>query len=224
MAHSRYNKVTFGRITQQVSRVLIVATGPSAAGFQLKRAQLPGVHIMAVKAALLNVEAHSWITVDPNDRARPMMANQRSGVRYMAAVPDDYGTESPRVFYHRGPAEKNVLYLRRIAGTGELKSKDGLSEDPGSIHTGNSAWGALGAAYLMNPEKIGIIGLDANQRAHGIGTGLPRGSLAHLPRLFATAIPQLEERKIEVRNASPNSRVTCFKKCSIKEVLQWLVE
>lgn len=214
--------IEFGRIDWTADKVLIVATGPSSSGFSIKRSQLPGVHILAVKNALFACEAHSWITVDPNVRARPLMASQRHDVKYMAAVPDDYGRSDARLAIHRDPPESNVLYLKRIIGNGVLKSRKCLSENPGAIHTGNSAWGALGAAYLMKAKKIGFIGLDATSHPHGIGKGAPKGSLAHLPDLFASALPQLQSNKVEIMNGSLASRVRCFNCCSRQELLHWI--
>ena len=215
--------VNFGRVTEQAYRILIVATGPSLLGFDFwKLKHLPNVHVIAVKQAILEVQADSWVTVDPNIRSRRLMQNPRPGTKYIAAVPLDYGTVRPRVVAHHGPTEEHVLYLYRRTGEGPISSCETLSEDPTMLHTGNSAWGALGLAYLMRPAKIGFLGLDGTQEAHGIGIGAPRGSLSHLPWLFATASGQLVRRKIEVRNGNPNSLVDCFPRITSEDLLEWI--
>lgn len=214
--------LVFGQVEGSAERVLIVATGPSIAGLVLNRQDFPGVHIIAVKQAIHCVNAHSWITVDPNIRARAMMKNQREGTKYYAAVPDDYGMPNARLLHHRVTVDPNVIYLHRTVGTGPLKAKYGLSEDRGALHTGNSAWGALGIAYLMGAQKIGFLGLDGSQLPHGVGEGAPRGSLAHLPQLFASALPQLSARGVEVLNGSPQSTIKCFYRVSPQAVLNWI--
>ncbi len=224
--------VNFGSITQQHDRVLIVAAGPSMTGVHIPR--MHGVAVIAVKQAIYGLDtlADYWVTVDPNIRAQAMMDDQVPGVQYIAVVPDDYGLSTARIDTHRRVPHDNVLYLRRLLGSGPLKSRTGLSEDSTAINTGNSAWGALGVAYLMRPRKIGLLGLDASQAEYGIGKdapngigkGGPRGSLKHLPALFATALPQLRAAGIEVTNGSLGSKILCFPKCTPQLLLSWITQ
>src|SRR3546814_2104226 len=48
-----------------------------------------GARVIAVNQAILWLPvAHSWFTLDPDDRVRPLMQRPRDGVTYYAAVPD----------------------------------------------------------------------------------------------------------------------------------------
>ena len=178
--------------------VAIIATGPSFSDipFQLFG---PNVHIIAVKGAIFFVpRAHSWITVDANNRCRRDQmaeAKRKPGTQYFAAVPADYGTPTAYRNWHRPPPESGIHYLERIGG-------EGLAEDPKQIITGNSAYAALGLAYHMGFRRVGLFGVDATQDRYGTGWGgRPRGDLDKLHRLFADAIPQLQSRAMQVKNA-----------------------
>jgi len=195
--------------------VLIVADGPSAA--TLRTLRIPNeIYVIGVNGAvqwLPRVDA--FFTLDPSKRNRRLMVRRRSRVKYYAAVPDDYGTPTAKAKGHRAPRERGVTFLRRIPGDGPTGSCPGMSNEPDSIHSGNSAWGALGIAHHMGAEKIGIVGVDGDKKAR-ISGGRPN-SLTHLPWLFSTY-----NGPAEVVNGSPESTVTCFPKLTVKEVLQWL--
>ena len=64
-----------------------------------------------------------------------------------------------------------------------------LSEVPGVIHTGNSAWGALGVGYLLGFRDFLLIGVDATADERTTG-GRPK-NLSHLPLLFRSALHQV---------------------------------
>lgn len=195
---------------------MIVADGPSAAA--LRTTLIPQeIYVIAVNGAvqwLPSVDA--FFTLDPCARQRWLMKNQRIGVRYFAAVPPFYGT--PRAVHpeHRKSPEINVTYLRRIEGGGPHASARGMNDNPAYINTGNSAWGALGLAHHMKPDRIALIGVDAG--------GGPRvsggfaGNLDHLPWLFASY-----NGPAEVVNGSMRSKIDCFPKMSPQEAMQWLL-
>lgn len=203
-------------IVTNKTAVAIIATGPSFADipFQLFG---PNVHIIAVKGAIFfTPRAHSWITVDANNRCRrdQMAPNKRKPTtQYFAAVPADYGTPSAYRLWHRPEPEPGIHYLERIEGVG-------LAEDPKQIITGNSAYAALGLAYHMGFRRIGLLGVDATQDRYGTGWGgRPRGDLGKLHRLFADAIPQLDSRGIVVRNTGSLKTWPTEKPA---EVIRWL--
>lgn len=214
----------FEPVTASAEAVAIVATGPSARGVGY-HLFAPHVHVIAVKGSIHDLpRADSWFTVDANDRTRKHhMQKRREGTHYYAAVPPDYGSPNALVPWHRRPAEPDVHFLRRIQGETRKCNVFGLSEDPTSIHTGNSAWGALGLAYHMRPRRIALFGVDGSQSVYGLGgAGRPRGWLGHLPDLFASAMPQLGMRRMEVRNGSLRSNVTCFPRLHWGETIKWL--
>jgi hypothetical protein len=202
-------------------KVAIVANGPSLRRVQIPR--MPGVLVIAVNGAIEWCDAADWFfSLDPSRYVRGLVNRPRPGVRYFMAVPEDYGTPSAKSPAHRVTRLSHVTYLRRVTGNGVRGSRLGLSEDPAAISTGNSAYGALGLAYHQRPEKIALFGVDATARGYAYAPGRPRWSLAHLPELFASALPQL--RGIEVINGSPRSLVNCFPRVTPEEALAWLAE
>jgi hypothetical protein len=209
--------VKFTHITEQHDRIAIVASGPSAKGFRAPS----GVTVIAVNGAIEWLgRADYWFTLDPGHRNWARMLNRRAGTDYLAAVPSGFGTPRAPLPVMRQPAPSGVRYLRRITGNWILSAKPGLSENPAQIHTGNSAYGALGLAYLFGARRIALFGIDAS-RAQRIEGGRSN-SLAHLPALFASAVPQLERSGIDVVTASLGSQVDCFRKMAQEDALRWL--
>lgn len=210
------SRVEFHPVTDRADAVAIIASGPSYDLFNW-RELAPHVHVIAVKGAIegLRGRANSWFTVDANRKVRSLWMgeiSQVAGVKYYAAVPEDYGTEHARMKWHKLPPEGNIHWLRRIAGLG-------LSEDRSVIHTGNSAWGALGLAYHMQASKIALIGVDGTQERYAVGQGAPRGDLSHLAGLFDTARAQLSRSGTVLRNAG---HLKSIKSEHSKEVIKWL--
>lgn len=214
--------VTWGRVTSRFDRVLIVASGPSVSVVDpqhIVSAQQAGVYVIAVNhAGHVFPSADAWFTLDPHSLFQRMPPLQ-GGVHYLA-IPDDFGTPTARNGL-TDPPPTNATYLHRLIGNGVLNSKEGLSEDTSSIFTGNSAYGALGVAYHMRPKKIAILGVDGT-KGYFYSPQANSGNLDHLPSLFASAVPQLNERGIEVLNGSPDSSVTCFRKSFPLEAIEWI--
>lgn len=209
----------WGEVRGRADRVLIVASGPSAAGLDpdlVTKAAKAGVYVLAVKGAIRWLQVcHGWVTVDPNRRCREMITDLREGVQYFAAVPDDYGSNRAKLLSHRVERQEGVTYLRRSFG-------EGLSEDPGSVTTGNSAFAALGIAYHMRPSRVAMVGVDGTPFGYAHLEGNPRGRFDHLPSLFATAYRQLTRGGIRVVNGSPSSQVACFPRTTPNEAVKWI--
>ncbi len=218
------------RVTERFDRVLIVASGPSAEELDLnlvQDARAAGVYVLAVNRTWeWCTRIDGWFTLDPDKYVIRYLFDRDCGVTRYVAIPDDYGREDADVYYHRNmPLFPEVVYLRRISGGGRLGSRYGLSTDVSTVHTGNSAYGALGIAKHMGARKIGLIGVDGNKNlgyAHRLGK--PKGQLVHLPRLFATATTQLHSEGIQVQNGSPGSLVKCFVRHPPNAVVKWLME
>jgi hypothetical protein len=210
----------FDAVTERHDRIAIVASGPSARGFRAA----PGVTVIAVNGAVewLEPAPDYWFTLDPGHRNRSRMLNRRNGTAYTAAVPVGFGTRRARLPVMRLPAPAGVRYLQRMTGTGVLGARPGLSEDPRQIHTGNSAYGALGLAYLMGATRIALFGVDATPERRVEG-GRP-GNLSHVPALFESALLQLQAARVTVVMASRTSRISCFDRMSQKRALAWLAE
>lgn len=223
---SPHEALDWGSVTARAERVLIVASGPSQRSLvpgAIVAAAANGVHVIAVNNALVWADsAASWFTLDPDQRALPLMRARRAGVVHYAAVPADYGRPDAQIAYHRIAPPSGVIYLRRLTGPGPLGCRYGLSEDPGAVHTGNSAWGALGLAYLMQAYRVAFVGLDGTRAGYAYGPRRPFRNFAHLPALFASALPQLAARGLEVVNGSPASRVTCFRRVTPQAAVDWI--
>lgn len=180
-------------MTAAGDRLILVADGPSAAGFVPPE----GVPIMAVKGAILWLpRADYWFSLDPNARTFAMLAQRRPGVHYAAAVPDG------------DPLPEGVERLQRIAADPERTlmpprknapqwwawrygAVTPLSEVPGRIHTGNSAYGALGWAYLLGYRRVLLVGVDGTAHRRVSDGRRPR-PLVHLPFLFEQALGQVD--------------------------------
>lgn len=171
-------------------RAVIVGSGPSAAGFEPPA----GVTVIAVNGAIqwLSRVDH-WFTLDPSPANYDRMSNPRPGVQYWAAVPK--GTALPS---HVMPFERiseSSPDLEPDRGTPEWwlwrwGCKLGLALDINKIHTGNSAYGALGLAYHLDAEKVALVGIDATDQPR-IEGGRPN-NLSHLPLLFKSALDQID--------------------------------
>lgn len=207
--------VQFEPVTVTAETVAIIAPGPSfrSANYAWLK---PHVHIIAVKSAIQGLaRADSWITVDANRRTRQTMMAincRREGTRYYAAVPEDFGRKDAGLLWHRAPPEPDIHWLKRVSGIG-------LSLDKRVLHTGNSAFAALGLAFHMGARKVALFGVDGTQDQYGIGLGRPRGSLAHLPALFSSAATQLNQAGVLVKNAG---LLPAFSRVNPRDAIEWL--
>lgn len=225
----------WGRVTAHARKVIIVACGPSLRQIQLSRLledDLKDAYVIAVN------RAHDWLpqmdaffTLDPNEWFHEMAFNRmRPNVTYYVGVPEDYGQMDARMYTHRVPVARGPIYLHRVTGGGFMRSKRRLCTKTDSIHTGNSAYGALGIAFHLcraHPElyvqkKILFLGLDGTRQKYAYGDQGPLGSLSHLPMLFQSTRKQLEDNRIAVVNASKHSSVDCFSRMGAGDALEWL--
>jgi len=184
---------------------------------------MPGVLVIAVNGAIEWCDAADWFfSLDPSIYVCGLVQRPRTGVKYHMAVPDTFGTRRAPLRRHQAPRLVHVTYLRRLTGKGVRGARPRLSEDSGAIHTGNSAYGALGLAYHQRPARIALLGVDGTNSGYAYLPGRQGGSLGHMPALFASAVPQLAG--IEVINGSPASRVDCFPRVSPEAALAWITE
>lgn len=212
-------RFSYGCVKHRAERVAIIATGPSLYGvapvFSRKVARI------GVGAAVEFLNLDYWFTLDPSTINRRRLREQKRGIVYYAAVPEAYG--DPQGPFPE-PPEAGVIFLRRVTGDGHgrYRSKAGLSPDPGAIHTGNSAWGALQLAVHMGARRIALFGVDGTKDGYAYGSGRPTAAIDVMPELFASACSELQDRGIEVVNGSPNSMVRCFPRMMPKEAMAWL--
>ncbi|MFZ5272125.1 hypothetical protein [Enterobacter asburiae] len=167
-------------------KVVIVASGPSARGF----VPPDDVTVIAVNGAIDWLSrADYFFTLDPSPENRRRLTCRRGGVTYCAAGPVGQlpGVKRFERVARRGQEPQEYgspeWWLWRWSAVA------GLSENGRQIHTGNSAYGALGLAYHLGFTDVALKGVDGTGEAR-IEGGKP-GNLSHLPLLFASALPQI---------------------------------
>lgn len=165
-------------------KCVIVASGPSAAGF----APPDGVTVIAVNGAVNWLSrADYFFTLDPSKENLFRLIHRRQGALYCTAGIEMDGVRSFRRVARRGPEPayrgSPEWWLWRWSAV------PGLSDDQDAIHTGNSAYGALGLAYHLGFRDVALVGVDATDEPR-IEGGKPN-NLSHLPLLFASALPQI---------------------------------
>lgn len=174
------------RKTEHCARAIIVGSGPSARGFEPP----DNVTVIAVNGAIDRLScADYFFTLDPSQVNLKRMQNRRKGVKYCAAGLSEpiRGVKRYERIARRGvePVDKNSpeWWLWRWSGV------PGLSTKKTQIHTGNSAYGALGLALHLGFTDVALVGVDATTEER-IEGGLPN-NLSHLPLLFASALHQI---------------------------------
>jgi hypothetical protein len=187
--------------------IAIVATGPS-----LRVEDVKADCVIAVNSAIKLIKPDIWFTLDPSSANIRIMQHPIEGVQYFAAIPPRFVAPEHVTRLERVP---ETLMKKPPEGTPKYwvwrwKAKFGLSEDKHQIHTGNSAYGALGLAYHMRPKVIHLHGV-VGTREERITGGRPN-NLDHLPALFESAKPQLDRAGIQVFNHSDRSKIACFAK------------
>lgn len=168
-------------------RCIIVASGPSALGFHAPR----GVPTIAVNGAIDWLDRATFFhTTDWSSINQRRLREQRAGTVYTAAYPPTRQTIPGVRYFRRGEEGKvpppGVRTGTRAWQTWRWQVQLGLSEDPGVIHVGNSAYGALGLAYHLGFTRVALIGVDCVAPYRRVGGG-SSGSLAHVPVMFASA-------------------------------------
>lgn len=205
-----FEPVVYSEVIEQHDKIIIVASSREAKKFK----PLDGYVVIAVNAAINITKEYTdyWITVDLSETNLDILRNKPyNHVKYYAAIPPHFGTEYALLPRHRNLVLDDVHYLERIASSNN-GPKAGLAEDKSQIHTGNSAYGALGLAYHMQPKEIIILGVNGNRTSPKFDNKYCRGDLSHLKALFSSAKPQLDDAGINVFNANRFTIVDCFDK------------
>jgi hypothetical protein len=221
--------LVWGKVTERADRILIVASGPSLRNFDLQKLinfRFRNIHVIAINRSIDWLpRVDSFFSLDPNTWLYTKLKHDglRIGTTYYLGAPSDYGMPGARIVDHRVTPISGVVYLQRFLGHGPFSAKKGLSTDKSGVNTGNSCYGALGLAFHMNPSRIAVLGLDGTQEPYADGSGAPVSSLSHLPALFASAVRTLQNRRIQVINGSPTSKILCFPRTTPEEALEWLI-
>lgn len=172
------------------SRCVIVASGPSAEGFTPPD-DLP---VIAVNGAIDWLpRADYWFSLDASFENRRRFKHKRPGVAYHVAgqpwrdrIPHNAGYWFGANYWQR--VERGAEWHPH-PGIRQQSAILGICKTPGCIHTGNSAWGALGLAWHLGFRDVALVGVDADNSERVEG-GLS-GDLSHLPLLFGSALPDM---------------------------------
>lgn len=194
-------------------RVIIVADGPSARGF-IPPVKIP---VIAVNGAIEWLpRADFWFTLDPSADNIRRMSNQKPGTRYYAAVAASTalpeGVKRLNRYSYVPDKTKEPTHGTPSWWFWRYGCVPGLSYSWPFIHTGNSAYGAVGLAFLMGAKKILLVGVDASDE--GRMSGGHSKTLCHLPMLFASALPQVNMVSVGGLNSVPQM--------DMKKGLDWL--
>lgn len=205
---------------ENVSKIIIVGTGPSLLGFDFNKLHGKG-YIIAVNDAHKYVPfADAWFTLDPWGLTGKQTPSKDFRGQMYAAVPDDFGQKDAKCPTHRIAPLPTIKFLHRIPfHTSPTLPNDylnwGLNEDPHCVNSLNSGYGALNLAYHMKPKKILLLGIDATS-GYFFDEGKKTRSLNFLPWIFESTKPQLLKADIEVVNGSHTSKIACYPKMSAK--------
>lgn len=189
--------------------VAIVGAGPSLRDFRYDRLRGPW-HVVAVNQSIwpLRDIAHAAISIDiPWIRGQAAEA-VKLGVPIYVAGPE----------HHQCPFVEDVTYLRRSRTTGFSERDDTIEMG------GTSGYAALNFAFLKRAKSVVLFGFDYSTRRgdHADDTLYawhpPGHNARYWPRWaqnFREVIPQITKAGMQVLNASPESTIDAFPKCSV---------
>jgi hypothetical protein len=113
----------------------------------------------------------------------------------------------------------DILWLRN-------DGSDGLCEKQDGIRTGaNSGYQALNIAALSGSKRVLLVGYDMNYqggRSHahnGHPVKMHESAYHGYAKKFQTLESPLKKLGIEVRNCTPDSRISCFKHEALEQAL-----
>lgn len=197
--------------------VYIIGGGPSLSGFDFDRIKDKGL-LLGVNDAAFNAPCDALFSLDQTwARNRHSQIAEFKGEKILAMPP---GYDDTVI--------KDVTYVVR-------RRNYGLSKNPDDINGVNSGYGALGVAYLKRAQQIYLLGFDMKDdierkegerdkvKAHWYKSYSWYAKTNHrafhkLASAFDDLIPDLTGAGISVINASPDSLITAFPKCSLSEL------
>jgi hypothetical protein len=195
--------------------VAIVAGGPSLVGFDWE--QLRGVPAIAINRAyeVMPFAPVLWWT------DAKFWRGHHAGIEAHRAI----WKATCQVGYQGIEPLPSWVTQYRFTETG------GFDPDPKNLRSGNnSAYAAMHLAAHLGARRLVLLGVDMRHGAGGAthfhgGYGTPHleENLArYMVPFFDTLAAPLAERKVEVINASPESALTVWPRCSIIEGLKCL--
>lgn len=197
--------------------VAIVGGGPSLRGFDFNRLR-DRFTVLAVNASMFDIPfAAAGFSIDNRAIREWWLRLRLLEFDQYYAVPDNKLKIS-----HPAPTTK-MHFVRRYQGTEFTISSDRITAG------GTSGFGALHLAFLKGAQRIVLFGYD-----YGAAASVWHHNESHYTfrqnqndllwdewaQNFNRASAILKKHKVEVINASPESRITAFPKCSIEEAMQ----
>lgn len=195
--------------------VYIVAGGPSLKGFDFDI--LNSKSVLAINRAHENCP-HArvlWWTDERYWRKAAASLNAHPA-HWKATCKDEYGPNDLPPWVHQ------------YTFTGA----EGFDENPAALRHGyNSAYAAMHLAIHLGAHKIVLLGVDMRHGPKG-ETHFHSGHTVECDRAtaetfkdlmipsFATLAPALAARQIEVVNASPDSMLTVWPRCSLEDAFR----
>jgi hypothetical protein len=214
-------RIEFGRISGDWSDrpVIIVACGPSMAGFDLNRLRGLG-HVLAIKEMVFDIPwADEGFSLDLGwiSKARRQRDIEQSKMRIILALPTDEN------LHIDAPAPRpGLTFVERRRG-------DFLSSDPGIVHSGgNSGFGALTLPYQRHARDVFMFGYDyrtGNGRHHYDNSRYPlaqeHGHWRGWAKKFDLIRDQVAKAGMTITIAGP-SEITAFPKVSHDVAIEML--
>jgi hypothetical protein len=193
--------------------VAIVGAGPSLHQFEFSRLRGPW-RVIAVNQKVWDLPwADACISIDI-----PWIRDQAA--RVVATMTMPVYVAGPE--YHQCPHVPGMNYLKRSRTFGFSDAADTVEMG------GTSGYAALNFAYLKRAKFVVLFGFDysAARGDHDKPEQYPWHPVGHNARYwprwatnFAEALPQIERAGMKVLNASPESTISAFGRCTIEQGL-----
>lgn len=195
--------------------VCIVAGGPSLAGFRWGDLTLANVIAINRAYEVLPFAKMLWWG-DASFFRQHKTGLWSHGCYYKATFKHGYGQDE----------------IPEWVTTYRVSGREGFDPDPACMRTGNnSTYAAMHLCAHLGAKRIVLFGVDmkwSGDRTHwhdGYGTAPIPGMLEDKMRpLFAGLVQPLAERGIEVINASPDSALDLWPRCSLSDGVRFANE
>ena len=199
--------------------VACIATGPSLTAEQIVRVKDSGIKAIAINEAGLDrfvPLAAPWADI-------LYAADRRWWRYYIDEVPDGIMRVSGEVIKEKRLNDTVIPAIDTIALKMLDMDKGPMPKEPGSVVSGgHSGFQALGLALSLGAKRILLLGYDCGGPKRNCHEDRPEVFCVHnQPQQWVqhyNRVPK-EWPDVEVINCSPISKIACFKKRPIEEVL-----
>lgn len=201
--------------------MILVGSGYSLTGFDFERLRGLG-RVVTVGGSMYDVpfaEAHCCI-----DMAR-MLREVVELTEYARRMEVWLGMADQRDFmWDMAPHIPGAIYIKR------LRRGNTFSDDPAAVECGcNSGYAALNLVYLKRARLVVLFGYDYSSKPHYCEKRYAHQAPDHnapywanWARIYDGVVEQARARGLEIFNASPDSRITAFPRCTPDEGVELL--